>query len=533
MTAMKREGSPDKSAAPGSPKKVKIDGSASASASSKPIVMWFRSDLRIHDNTALHAAACLAGISQSPLVALFVLSPGEWLEHDLAPIKVFFMLRSLEILRDNLQKLNIPLIVVRAETRKDVPQTVTSVVRTIQAQQVFCNKEYEVNEGLRDAKVNTLLSQATPAIPFRSYHDQCVVEPGIVRTKDGGRVYTVFTPFKNSWIELVAKNPQYAVVHPAPVKQVPVSESLAASIKNITLPIPDTVETHPVNAKVKENAIGRFPPGEQAGLSRLESFAKDKIQKYKQHRDQPDLEGTSALSPYLAIGLVSARQCLAKAREANGGKMNSGNEGPVVWISEIIWREFYRNILAGFPFVCKNKPFKPETDKFPWVYDDEKFQKWCDGKTGFPIVDAGMRQLKETGWMHNRLRMVTAMFLTKDLAMDWRQGERYFMRNLIDGDFASNNGGWQWSASTGTDSQPYFRVFNPTLQSERFDPDGRFIKKHVPELQGVPGGAIHEPKAKLGVEKLKKTGYPAPMVDHKVASKAFVEAFKIAVTKKP
>ena len=237
----------------------------------------------------------------------------------------------------------------------------------------------------------------------------------------------------------------------------------------------------------------------------------------------PAVDGTSTLSPYLAAGVLSPRQCLRAAVEANRGRAGSGKMGVTTWISELIWREFYRHIVIGFPRVGMNRPFRLETDRLPWRYDEGQFQAWCAGRTGVPIVDAGMRQLAETGWMHNRVRMITAMFLAKDLFIDWRWGERHFMRHLVDGDFASNNGGWQWSASTGTDAAPYFRIFNPFRQSRRFDPKGDYLRRFVPELASVSAGEIHEPHRNVSL----RTDYPTPIVDHANARKQAIEAFRL------
>ena len=214
---------------------------------------------------------------------------------------------------------------------------------------------------------------------------------------------------------------------------------------------------------------------------RLRDFCRERVQDYDRKRDIPGEPGTSRLSAALAIGLLSPRQCLARL-QAEQETANESASGPHVWLSELIWREFYQHVAFHFPRVVKGRAFKEETDAIRWRDDEADFQAWCEGRTGFPIVDAGMRQLKQTGWMHNRLRMITASFLVKDLHIDWRRGERYFMSQLIDGEFASNNGGWQWAASTGTDAAPYFRVFNPTTQGKRFDPEGHFIRQYVPEL---------------------------------------------------
>ena len=254
----------------------------------------------------------------------------------------------------------------------------------------------------------------------------------------------------------------------------------------------------------------------------LRAFVSKRIESYHTLRDMPAEDGTSALSPYLAAGALSPRQCLHAAMEANRGRAASGKKGVTTWISELIWREFYRHVLIGFPRVCMNRPFRVETDRLPWRDDEDQFAAWCQGHTGVPIVDAGMRQLAETGWMHNRVRMITAMFLTKDLFIDWRWGQRHFMHHLIDGDFANNNGGWQWSASTGTDAAPYFRIFNPFSQSRRFDPEGQYIRRYVPELKALSADEIHEPSADVA----RKCRYPRPIVGHAEARTSAIAAFR-------
>jgi deoxyribodipyrimidine photo-lyase len=256
----------------------------------------------------------------------------------------------------------------------------------------------------------------------------------------------------------------------------------------------------------------------------LQDFA-GRIHAYHTTRDLPALEGTSQLSPYLAAGVISPRQCLLTAVSQNEGQI-SGAPGPTTWISELTWRDFYTHVLVGFPRVSRHQPFKQKTAAIRWRTNQDEFDAWCQGQTGYPLVDAGMRQLNQTGWMHNRLRMVTAMFLTKHLLIDWRWGEKYFMQRLIDGDLAANNGGWQWSASTGTDAVPYFRIFNPFSQSQRFDPQGTFIKKYCPELTDVPAAALHDAR-RLG-QAVRERGlvYPPLLVDHKFARQRALAEFK-------
>jgi deoxyribodipyrimidine photo-lyase len=221
--------------------------------------------------------------------------------------------------------------------------------------------------------------------------------------------------------------------------------------------------------------------------------------------------------------MLSFRQCCQAVLAENDGRLNEGDAGLTAWVNELVWREFYQHIVIGFPRVCRHRAFQQHTEALAWRDDETAFTAWCEGRTGYPIVDAAMRQLVETGWMHNRLRMVTAMFLTKHLLIDWRRGEAFFLRHLIDGEFAANNGGWQWAASTGTDAAPYFRIFNPTTQSQRFDPEGTFIKTYLPSLATLSAKQRHAPPAG---DLLGQADYPAPIVDHKAARARALDAFK-------
>ena len=245
---------------------------------------------------------------------------------------------------------------------------------------------------------------------------------------------------------------------------------------------------------------------------------------YGETRDFPAQAGTSVLSPYLAAGIISPRQCVGALQQRLGYRPQSKAQPGFVWLNELIWREFYRHLLVLIPALSMNRPFKPETAALPWSWDPEAFAAWCEGRTGYPVVDAAMRCLNATGWMHNRLRMIVASFLTKDLHIHWRLGEDYFMSRLIDGDLAANNGGWQWAAGTGADAAPYFRVFNPTTQGQRFDPQGEFIRIWVSELADVPAAYVHEPHDWLRLKG--RRDYPAPMVDHAVARVKAIEMFR-------
>jgi deoxyribodipyrimidine photo-lyase len=467
-------------------------------------LVWFRSDLRVHDNPALYRAT----LAHAPagVVGLFVLSPGEWAAHDAAPAKVLFTLACVRELSAALAKLHIPLLVRHAPTAAEVPGVVLAAARQAQAGAIHFSREYEVNEQRRDEQVLTLAAAANISV-VRS-HGQVMLPPGEVLTQ-GGKPYTVFTPFKRSWLAQWAARSDERAPLPAPARQKPLP--IAAE------PVPERLEGFPCSVD-----MSLWPAGEAAALKRLEAFCTNGLMDYKARRDLPAVSGTSALSPYLTSGALSPRTAMAMAQRANGGSADGGREGAATWMSELIWREFYKHVLAQFPRVCMHRPFKAETARLKWEDNPAHLEAWQQGRTGFPIVDAAQRQLLATGWMHNRLRMITAMFFTKDLLLDWRLGERHFMRCLIDGDLSANNGGWQWSAGTGTDAAPYFRIFNPTSQSEKFDPDGAFIRTWVPELASVSGKAIHDPPPLLRA----RLGYPAPIVDHAKARDRTLKAWK-------
>jgi deoxyribodipyrimidine photo-lyase len=267
-----------------------------------------------------------------------------------------------------------------------------------------------------------------------------------------------------------------------------------------------------------------WPAGELGALRRLQQFGDACLHDYQSQRDRPAVSGTSLLSPYLALGVVAVRRCLESARVRNGGRLSAGDVGPDTWIQELLWREFYRHVVVHWPAVCRGKAFQPATEQVAWRDDDVGLQAWRAGRTGFPIVDAAMRCLLMTGFLHNRLRMVVAQFLAKDLLIDWRAGERHFSQQLVDLDFASNNGGWQWSASTGNDAVPYFRIFNPTTQGRRCDPRGEFVRRWVPEVAAVADDELHDPPSALR----RQLGYPVPIVDHAASRARTLAAFQAA-----
>lgn len=469
-------------------------------------LIWFRNDLRITDNNALHHA-CKR--SDEGVAAVFVVSPAQWQSHGWGANKVDFVLRGVEALRESLATRHIALKIITVEHFADTPAALLKQAKRFKCDALFFNREYELNEAKRDAAVSDAF--ASDGLAVHAFDDQTILPPVDIRTNNGD-FYTVFSPFKRKWIDTL-KQQLPLQTWPKPGKQ------RAIDIKSDALP--STIKGYTFNEEVSSH----WPAGESEAKKRLTRFINNSLGDYKKHRDLPAIDGTSTVSPYLACGAISPKQCLLAAMEANSDRLDSGRQGPLTWISELIWREFYRHVMVGFPRVCRYQPFKEHTAQMKWNDDDHLFEAWCEGRTGVPIVDAAQRQLVQAGWMHNRLRMITAMYLTKDLFIDWRRGERFFMQHLVDGDLASNNGGWQWSASTGTDAAPYFRIFNPYTQSERFDPAATFIKQYYPELREVDAKAIHDP-TKWPPLLCGTLDYPEPIVDHKTARLRAIDAFK-------
>ena len=318
-------------------------------------------------------------------------------------------------------------------------------------------------------------------------------------------MYKVFTPFSRKWREIAASKAILPLAVPAPLGPV-INEPPQLTFIN-TLKLSSEL----------------WAAGEGQAKRLLSEFIQQKVQDYKQDRDFPAIDGTSSISPYLAIGVLSSRQCVAALLQRFPEVIVDDTSPARTWLNELIWREFYRHLLVAFPDLSKNHNFNRQADKVQWRNNPDEFTAWCEGQTGYPIVDAAMRQLNQTGWMHNRLRMVVASFLTKHLLIDWRWGERYFRQKLIDGDLAANNGGWQWSAGCGCDAQPYFRIFNPISQSEKFDPDGSFIRKYLPELASWGIKQLHQPSAAKTPSLFEaplfntQTAYPSAIVDHSTA----------------
>ena len=466
-------------------------------------LLWLRSDLRVSDNTAL-AAAMAAG----PTVALYLITPCQWLADDDAPCKVDFWLRNLVALSEQLHALNVPLLIREVDDWTAAPDALLRVCQQLGMQGVHCNDEYGVNEQHRDQAVAERLQGA--GVSLRRHLDQLLFAPGTLRTQSGG-YFKVFSQFRKACLARLSVSPPLCIPRPAAQPPLPI----------VSDPLPTAVAGFPPPT---DYLRALWPAGEAFAQRRLASFVEDDLEQYHQRRDLPAEPGTSQLSPYLAAGVISIRQCLHAALCYNRGELDSGASGATTWINELLWREFYKHILVGYPRVSMHRAFRPETEALPWRRAPYELEAWQQGRTGFPIIDAAMRQLRETGWMHNRLRMITAMFLSKNLLIDWREGERWFMRHLIDGDLAANNGGWQWSASTGTDSVPYFRLFNPTSQSQRFDPDGQFLRRWLPELQHLSSRDIHSPATHHNLFGVIE--YPTPIVDLGKSRARALDAFR-------
>lgn len=471
-----------------------------------PAIVWFRRDLRLHDHPALEAA--ISG--RSALVALYVVDPALVRGRFASPNRTWFLLGSLAALRASLQQRGSDLVVRVGDPRAVVP----TVAREAGADAVYVSRDHAPFGRRRDAAVAELL--ASDGVTWHPRRGVLVHEPDEVRTLEGGS-FTVYSPFRRAWERLEPR-----AVGDAP-DAIPPLPGLLAGGAGV---IPSLADLGLGDVPSADPSL--LPePGEVAARGRLERWLAGGLEAYAANRDRMDLaDGTSRLSADLHLGLLSATEVVE--RVARGG----AGDGRRTFTNELVWREFYTHVLFHQPRV-RTAAFRPEFEGLPWSDDEAAFRAWADGRTGYPIVDAGMRQLLATGWMHNRARMVTASFLTKHLLIDWRRGEAHFMRHLVDGDVASNNGGWQWSASTGTDPQPYFRIFNPILQGRRFDPAGDYVRRFVPELSRVPAERIHAPWEMTDAEQAAAgcrigIDYPGPVVDHAAARARALAVYEAA-----
>mgnify|MGYP001183115443 CR=1 FL=1 len=466
-------------------------------------LVWFRNDLRLDDNPALREAF----INSDEIHAVYIYSPEQLNLHNEANCKVEFIIKNLHQLNQSLDDLNIPLTIIRSEGFDDNVIKISELIIERSITNVYWNKTFGIDELRRDLLVENYLSKND--IFFKCFDDQVVFSPGTIKTNEE-KPYSVFTPFKRKWIEnfkmdFLDIDFKYTKKNNSGIKS------------NINQFDFEFKKSHSVDMSI-------WKIGEKDALSILHDYLEKKIFKYAKDRNDPVINGTSRLSPYLASGVISPKRCILEALKKNNFELDSGEKGIIKWIDEIIWREFYKNIMFSFPKVSMGLPFQDYTKNIKWRFNQNEFDAWKDVKTGFPIIDAAMKQLKYEGWMHNRLRMVTAMFFTKNMLHDWRLGEAFFMESLLDGDFSSNNGGWQWSSSTGTDAAPYFRIFNPITQSKNFDTDGTFIKKYIKELKDLDKKEIHDPCEKIR----NQLNYPKQMLDLKESRLRAIDAFNAA-----
>ncbi len=462
-------------------------------------LFWFRRDLRLSDNAALHAA-----LKSSRRVWCVFVFDTDILDRlpSRADRRVEFIRASAVQLNEALIAVGSTLLTLHGRACEEIPR----LAAKLGVDAVFANHDYEPEAVARDTAVARAL--AARGVAFRTRKDQVIFEKDEVLT-GAGKPFSVYSPYRDAWLKRLVPffhqaypvEKYLAALAPAAAQEVPALSALGFEQTNL-------------------DRIG-IPPGAQGAEKLLEDFLQ-RIDAYRERRDFPAVRGPSYLSVHLRFGTVSVRRLVALAAART-------SEGARTWLHELIWRDFYFMILHYHPRVVTHA-FKQELDAIPFPNDRALFQAWCEGRTGYPLVDAAMRQLNLAGYMHNRLRMVAASFLVKDLHVDWRWGERYFAQHLNDYDLASNNGGWQWSASTGCDAQPYFRIFNPVTQSEKFDPKGAFIRRYVPELARVPDRHIHAPW-KMTAEELRQAGvslgenYPRPVVDHAEARKIALELY--------
>jgi deoxyribodipyrimidine photo-lyase len=463
-------------------------------------LVWFRRDLRLADHVALERAAR----ASERVVCCFVLDPELLRGGEAGPAIVSFFFDALAELRAKLRELGSDLALLEGNFEVEL----AALAKRTGAGRLYFNRDYEPAAIQRDARVTAALE--AEGVRVESFLDHVYFGADEILKPDGSP-YTVYTPYKRRWLATHESDPRLPV------------DSLGAIAARLAdrEQVGDTREVPAPEEFGHARSAAYARGGEGHAREILRAFVVEGIARYAERRNYPALPGTSHLSPHLRAGTVGIRTCVFAALDVRRGARGSLATGIDTWLGELIWRDFYQQIYANFPHVA-TEPFLADAKRLEYRTSDADFAAWSQARTGYPIVDAAMLQLNTYGWMHNRLRMIVASFLTKDLLLDYRLGEKYFARHLIDHDAAANNGGWQWSSSTGTDAAPYFRVFNPVVQSEKFDPDGRFIKAMLPALARLSGKAIHAPwsLAPLEAEALGfRLGrdYPEPIVEHAAA----------------
>ena len=462
------------------------------------ILFWHRNDLRLLDNIGL-SAACK---KSHRVVGLFCLDDNILNRDDIAPARVTYMIGCLNELQQHYQELGSQLLIIKGKPEQAIPNLATD----LEAQAVYWNRDVEPYAKERDRQVKDALEKEN--ITVATFWDRLLHYPGEIKTKSNDSPYKVYTPFWRNWnqqdkpapppkITSLEKTKDFKSKH---IIDLPTAESLGFAWEQPLL----------------------LAPGATAAQEKLQEFCDSAIYEYDEQRNFPWVNGTSTLSAALKFGAIGIRTVWQATTEAlDNCRSEEAQNNVITWRKELAWREFYQHCMYFFPELAQGA-YREELKDFPWDNNESYFDAWCEGKTGYPIVDAAMRQLNEIGWMHNRCRMIVASFLTKDLIVDWRWGEKYFMQKLFDGDLSANNGGWQWSASSGMDPKP-LRIFNPASQAQKFDPEAEYIRQWLPELSSVETEYLVS--GKIPDAERDRCGYPKKIVDHKVQQRKFKELY--------
>lgn len=468
------------------------------------ILFWHRRDLRISDNTGLATARQRS----AKVVGVFCLDPNILERDDVAPVRVTYMIGCLQALQKRYAQAGSQLLILHAHPTQAIP----ALAVALGAKAVFWNWDVEPYSQERDRTIISALKEK--GIEFLENNwDQVLHPPEDIRT-GSNQPYTVYTPFWKNWISKPKAEPVATLENAEGLTEK--EKEIAKSAGVIALPSAKDL------GFVWDGEL-IIAPGEQAAQERLEEFCDRAINEYQEQRNFPAVDGTSRLSAALKFGAIGIRRVWQATQQAWENSRSEETQSNIrTWQQELAWREFYQHAMYNFPELAAGA-YRDAFKNFPWEINHEHFQAWCEGKTGYPIVDAAMRQMNEIGWMHNRCRMIVASFLTKDLLINPQMGERYFMQKLIDGDLSANNGGWQWSASSGMDPKPV-RIFNPASQAQKFDPEAEYIRQWVPELRSFDTEYLVT--GKITPLECQAVGYPAPIVDHKLQQKMFKERYQ-------
>ena len=470
----------------------------------KTIIFWHRKDLRINDNLGLTKAQ----EKTDKIIGLYCLDRQILARDDIAPARIKYLLGSLAELQQNYQQKGSNLYIFYDSPAKIIPL----IAEKLDVQAVYWNQDIEPYGRQRDEDVTKALRQKN--ITVETFWDQLLHPPGDILTKGKNQPYTVYTPFWRNWVEQDKLEPS-----PPLDNLVGLNEEESSYIDELgCISLPQLEEL----GFTWEGEL-MLNPGESSAYEQLEYFCTEKLAYYEEQRNYPSIDGTSQLSAALKFGTISIRHIWQSTlTELENCQSDEARGNIIAWQKELAWREFYQHCLYFYPQLAQGV-YREHFQDFPWQNNQQFFQAWCEGKTGYPIVDAAMRQLNQTGWMHNRCRMIVASFLTKDLIIDWRWGEKYFMQKLYDGDLASNNGGWQWSASSGMDAKP-LRIFNPASQAQKYDPDAEYIRQWLPEIRHLDTEVLVTGNIPPLIAQ--SCDYPTSIVDHKQRQKEFKQLYK-------